>query len=143
VLRRQISRVRYTPADRAWLAALSRLAPRRRWAEVVLHVDTVFLRRIYALIAVEHGFSPGTPDRGDRVSDRCLDHSSRPQPDDGSQRPCHHREVPAPGSGFPVHRCVRRSLHRRQHSDSHQPTPSATSECDLRTNDWNATPRTG
>lgn len=34
VLRRQISRVRYTPADRAWLTALSRLVPRRRWAEV-------------------------------------------------------------------------------------------------------------
>jgi putative transposase len=34
VLRRQIARVRYTPADRAWLAALSRLLPRRRWAEV-------------------------------------------------------------------------------------------------------------
>jgi putative transposase len=34
VLRRQIARVRYTPADRVWLAALSRLLPRRRWAEV-------------------------------------------------------------------------------------------------------------
>src|SRR3954470_1593866 len=34
VLRRQISRVRYTPADRVWLAALSRLLPRRRWMEV-------------------------------------------------------------------------------------------------------------
>jgi transposase len=34
VLRRQISRVRYTPADRVWLAALSRLLPRRRWAAV-------------------------------------------------------------------------------------------------------------
>ena len=34
VLRRQISRVRYRPVDRAWLAALSRLVPRRRWAEV-------------------------------------------------------------------------------------------------------------
>jgi hypothetical protein len=33
VLRRQISRVRYTPTDRAWLAALSQLVPRRRWAE--------------------------------------------------------------------------------------------------------------
>jgi putative transposase len=33
VLRRQISRVRYTPADRVWLAALSRLLPRRRWME--------------------------------------------------------------------------------------------------------------
>lgn len=34
VLRRQIARVRYTSADRAWLAALSWLLPRHRWAEV-------------------------------------------------------------------------------------------------------------
>jgi len=32
VLRRQISRVRYQPGDRPWLAALSRLIHRRRWA---------------------------------------------------------------------------------------------------------------
>ncbi len=34
VLRRQVSRVRYQPGDRLWLAALSRLIPRQRWAEV-------------------------------------------------------------------------------------------------------------
>jgi putative transposase len=34
VLRRQIGRVRYRPADRLWLSALSRLIPRQRWAEV-------------------------------------------------------------------------------------------------------------
>jgi putative transposase len=34
VLRRQVARVLYTPADRAWLAALSRLLPRRRWATI-------------------------------------------------------------------------------------------------------------
>jgi putative transposase len=34
VLRRQISRVRYQVGDRLWLAALSRLIPRRRWGEV-------------------------------------------------------------------------------------------------------------
>ena len=34
MLRRQISRVRYQPADRLWLSALSRLIPRRRWGEV-------------------------------------------------------------------------------------------------------------
>ena len=34
VLHRQIGRVRYQRADRLWLAALSRLIPRRRWGEV-------------------------------------------------------------------------------------------------------------
>ena len=34
VLRRQAGRVRYEPADRAWFAALARIVPRRRWAEV-------------------------------------------------------------------------------------------------------------
>ena len=34
VLRRQARRVRYQPADRLWLAALSRLIPRHRWREV-------------------------------------------------------------------------------------------------------------
>ena len=34
VLRRQVGRVRYQPGDRLWLAALSQLIPRQRWAEV-------------------------------------------------------------------------------------------------------------
>jgi putative transposase len=34
VLRRHVSRIRYEPADRVWLAALARLIPRRRWTEV-------------------------------------------------------------------------------------------------------------
>lgn len=34
VLRRQLPRVRYEPAGRLWLAALSRLTPRRRWGQV-------------------------------------------------------------------------------------------------------------
>src|ERR1017187_4609317 len=34
VLRRQFGRVRYQPDDRLWLAALSRLIPRRQWGEV-------------------------------------------------------------------------------------------------------------
>ncbi|MGH3257711.1 MAG: hypothetical protein ACRDOU_20365 [Streptosporangiaceae bacterium] len=32
VLRRQVSKVRYRPGDRLWLAALSRLIPRREAA---------------------------------------------------------------------------------------------------------------
>lgn len=34
VLHRQVGRVRYEPGDRLWLAALSRLVPRRRRGEV-------------------------------------------------------------------------------------------------------------
>ena len=34
ILRCQAGRVRYQPGDRLWLAALSRLIPRRRWSEV-------------------------------------------------------------------------------------------------------------
>jgi hypothetical protein len=34
VLRRQIGTVRHTSGDRLWLAALSRLLPRQRWAQV-------------------------------------------------------------------------------------------------------------
>jgi len=34
VLRRHVGRVRYEPADRTWFAALARLVPRTRWAEV-------------------------------------------------------------------------------------------------------------
>jgi putative transposase len=43
VLRRQISRVRYQPADRLWLAALSRLIPRRRWGEVFMVTPATLL----------------------------------------------------------------------------------------------------
>jgi len=34
VLRRQVVRVRYEPADRAWFATLSAIVPRSRWVEV-------------------------------------------------------------------------------------------------------------
>ena len=34
VLRRQAGRVRYQPAGRLWLAALSRLVPRHQWTKV-------------------------------------------------------------------------------------------------------------
>ena len=54
VLRRHVGRVRYEPADRAWLAALARLIPRRRWSEV-FPVTPVLLKRIYVLVFIEHG----------------------------------------------------------------------------------------
>ncbi len=43
VLRRQIARVRYEPADRIWLAALSQLIPRDRWRQVFAVTPTTLL----------------------------------------------------------------------------------------------------
>src|SRR2546421_5297082 len=50
VLRRQVSRPRYTPADRMLLAALARLVPRERWA-VFLVTPATLLRWHRELIA--------------------------------------------------------------------------------------------
>src|SRR6266536_2194515 len=57
VLRRQVVRVRYQPADRLWLAALSRLIPRRRWGEVFEVTPATLLawhRRLVIRIATDN-----------------------------------------------------------------------------------------
>jgi len=59
VLCRQISRVRSTPADRAWLAALSRLVPRCRWAEVFPVTPATILAWHRTLIARKGDFTAG------------------------------------------------------------------------------------
>ena len=62
VLRRQIGRARYEPADRFWFAALSSLIPRRRWAEVFPVSPATLLawhRRLPTLAAAAHA---GLPD---------------------------------------------------------------------------------
>ena len=43
VLRRQIARVSYEPADRIWFVVLSRLVPRERWRQVVVVTPTTLL----------------------------------------------------------------------------------------------------
>ena len=41
ILRRQHPRPRLEPADRAWLAVLSRLLPRPRWSVFIVRPDTL------------------------------------------------------------------------------------------------------
>jgi putative transposase len=65
VLHRQVSRVRYTPAERVWLAALSRLVPRRRWAEIFPVTPATILAWHRRLVARKWDYTarrrPGRP----------------------------------------------------------------------------------
>ncbi len=65
VLRRQISRVRYQLADRLWLAALSRLIPRRQWGEVFAVTPATLLAWHRRLVRRKWDYSsrrrPGRP----------------------------------------------------------------------------------
>ena len=65
VLRRQISRVRYQPTDRLWLAALSRLVPRRHWGEVFAVTPATLLAWHRRLVARKWDYTsrrrPGRP----------------------------------------------------------------------------------
>jgi putative transposase len=65
VLRRQVGRVRYEPADRLWLAALSRLVPRRRWDEVFAVTPATLLAWHRRLVARKWDYvsrrDPGRP----------------------------------------------------------------------------------
>jgi hypothetical protein len=66
VLRRQIARAHYEPADRIWLAALSRLVPRGRRREVLTATPTTLLRWHRELVKrkwtfAQHHRRPGRP----------------------------------------------------------------------------------
>jgi putative transposase len=65
VLRRQIGPVRYRPVDRLWLSALSRLIPRRRWAEVFAVTPATLLAWHRRLVARKWDYAsrrrPGRP----------------------------------------------------------------------------------
>ena len=50
VLRRQVGSVRRTSIDRLWLAALSRLLPRQRWAKVFAVTPATLLARHRKLV---------------------------------------------------------------------------------------------
>jgi transposase InsO family protein len=65
VLRREVSRVRYRPVDRMWLAALSRLLPRRCWTEVFPVTPAMLLTWHRKLVARKWDYTahsqPGRP----------------------------------------------------------------------------------
>jgi putative transposase len=77
VLRRQTAQVRYEPADRIWLAALSRLVPRDRWREIFAVTPTTLLRWHQELVKhkwtfTQHRRRPGRPSTAPTVKQLIL-----------------------------------------------------------------------
>jgi putative transposase len=76
VLRRRVGRARYEAVDRAWLAALARLIPRRRWSEVFPVTPATLLAWHRKLTAKKYDTSkrrkPGRPPTAQSVARRQL-----------------------------------------------------------------------
>ena len=96
-----------------------------------VHIDTVLLHRIYALI-VSSTAPAASPGRHHRQPRRRVDDTSGPQPPDGPRHTRDSNQVPDQGSRRTVHRLLRRRVHGRGHQDSRQPTTGTQSQCDLR-----------
>src|ERR1039458_10485860 len=64
VLRRRFGRVRYQPDDRLWLAALSRLIPRRQWGEVFAVTPATLLAWHQRLVARKWDYPSPRPPGG-------------------------------------------------------------------------------
>src|SRR5207249_904261 len=63
VLRHQIGRVRYQPGDRLWLAALSRVIPRRLWGEAFMMTPATLLAWHRRLVTHEWDYTNRRPGR--------------------------------------------------------------------------------
>ena len=98
-----------------------------------VHVDTVLLRRIYALRR-RAWHPPRSPGRGHRAPRRRLDNSGSAQLPDASRPPRGFGQVLDQGSCWAIHFLLRRRVHGSEHQDSRQPAagaPSETSGCIL------------
>ena len=78
-----------------------------------VHVDTVLLRRLYALIVIEHGtrrvhLAASPPTRTTHAASNVLMDLSQ----------CGSRSVPDQGPRGPVHQLLRHRIHRRGHSSA-------------------------
>src|SRR5437667_4432849 len=105
-----------------------------------VHVDTALLRRIYALIIIEHGarraYLAGITAHPDGA---WTMQAARSFLTDLGQRDVN--QVPDQGPRRPVHPRLRRRVRSRWHQDSREPAAGTQSERHLRTDDGHPAPR--
>ena len=79
VLRRQVGRARYQPADWLWLAALLKLIPRHRWGEVFAVTPATLLawHRLVSRTWTNKPTEPGTAADGSRDPETRDSHRNR------------------------------------------------------------------
>jgi hypothetical protein len=93
-----------------------------------VHVDTVLLRRLYALIVIEHSTRRVRLAGITALPDGSWTTQAAPQPPDGLWSASSFGEVPDQGPGRPVHRLFRCRARRGGHQDPGQPAASAPGE---------------
>jgi hypothetical protein len=81
-----------------------------------MHVETVFLRRLYVFFVVGDQDPARSRPGCHRPPDRRMGYPIRPQPAHGPRRQSRVLPVPHPGPGQQVHLRVRRRLRRQRHS---------------------------
>lgn len=106
-----------------------------------LHAGTVLLRRLYALVFIEHG-SRRMHIGGVSEPDGRVDRAAGPQPRPQLRRAVRGRQVPDPRPGIELHRLVRRRLPGCRHQGPAHRRPGAAHERDLRATRRHPTPRT-
>jgi hypothetical protein len=139
VLRRHVGRVRYEPTDRVWFAALARLLPLRRWAEIFPVTPATLLAWHRKLAAMKYDMSkrrkPGRPPTVPSIARLVVrlakENPLGPQHCPHSRRAVGGLQVPDPRPRIELHPLLRRRIRGHRCQDPAHRGPGSAYERDL------------